>query len=373
MVLNPFILYQYENEHLFCDRVEETRELQTLIENGNNVSLIAPRRIGKSGLIEHLFHRKDIAQKFYTFHIDIYATKNSKEMTLAMGRDIVKSLRPLSRTMIKNFMDVVGSLKSSISFDFSGNPSFDLSIGNTKASDVTLDEIFQYLESADKPCIVAIDEFQSITNYPEKNVEPLLRTYVQRCRNTHFIFSGSQRQMMAEMFLIGNRPFYQSTSMMSLRPIPLEKYISFCQLLFEEYGRRIDAKAVEKVYQEFDGITWYVQRTMNALFALTDKGSTCGEETVDIGIENILQANAFTYQSVLYQLPARQKDLLMAIAKAGKAKQLTSALFINKYNLPSASSVQSALKGLMEKDFVTQNLDVFEVSDRFFQLWLLKY
>lgn len=51
MVNNPFILYGYESEKYFCDRRAETAELKRLVTNGNNVALIAPRRIGKTGLI----------------------------------------------------------------------------------------------------------------------------------------------------------------------------------------------------------------------------------------------------------------------------------------------------------------------------------
>jgi hypothetical protein len=44
--------------------------------------------------------------------------------------------------------------------------------------------------------------------------------------------------------------------------------------------------------------------------------------------------------------------------------------FVHKYHLPSTSSVVSAVKGLLEKDFITQNDNVYCIYDRFFQLWL---
>ena len=83
MVNNPFILYGYESEEYFCDRKEETSQLLQYIENGNNVALIAPRRIGKTGLIENLFHQTKVRKGYYTFLIDIYATKNVEEILLS--------------------------------------------------------------------------------------------------------------------------------------------------------------------------------------------------------------------------------------------------------------------------------------------------
>ena len=67
----------------------------------------------------------------------------------------------------------------------------------------------------------------------------VLRTHIQHCQNTRFIFAGSQRHMMAEIFASPSRPFYQSTSMMSLAPIDIDKNVEFAQGLFREYRKDI--------------------------------------------------------------------------------------------------------------------------------------
>ena len=372
MVNNPFILYGYESEKYFCDRKTETQELKRLVTNGNHVALIAPRRIGKTGLIENLFHQKDIQRDYYTFLIDIYATKNIEELIMAMGASMLSSLRPKGAKVIQKFVDILSSLRTGISFDAMGNPSWNVEVGDIRLPRTTLDEIFEYIDTADKPCIIAIDEFQTVSCYNDGKIEALLRTYIQHCRNAQFIFSGSQRTMMGEMFLSPSRPFYQSTSMMNIGCIPLDKYSVFAQKLFKEANKGISAETITKVYQRFEGVTWYVQRVLNELFYLTPQHGTCDEDMLDIAIKNILRANEFTYQSLLFQLPIKQKELLMAIAKEGKAQNLTSSAFVKKYRLTSSSSVQSAIKGLLEKNFVTSNLGVYEVYDKFFALWLLK-
>ncbi len=372
MVNNPFILYGYESEKYFCDRKTETQELKRLVTNGNHVALIAPRRIGKTGLIENLFHQKDIQKDYYTFLVDIYATKNIEELIMAMGASMLSSLRPKGAKVIQKFVDILSSLRTGISFDAMGNPSWNVEVGDVRLPRTTLDEIFEYIDTADKPCIIAIDEFQTVSCYNDRKIEALLRTYIQHCRNAHFIFSGSQRTMMGEMFLSPSRPFYQSTSMMNIGSIPIDKYSAFAQKHFKEADKGISAQAITKVYQRFEGVTWYVQRVMNELFSLTPQHGTCDEDMLDIAIKNILRANEFTYQSLLFQLPIKQKELLMAIAREGKAQNLTSSAFVKKYRLTSSSSVQSAIKGLLEKNFVTSNLGVYEVYDKFFALWLLK-
>ena len=372
MVNNPFILYGYESEAYFCDRKAETEQLLRLLENGNNVALIAPRRIGKTGLIENLFHKSEVRKNYYTFLIDIYATKNMEDLIMSMGSGMLSSLRPWGTKVMRKFTDVLTSLRSGISFDPIGNPSWNVEVGNIHTPNVTLDEIFRYIESADRPCIVAIDEFQAVSHYPDGNAEALLRTYVQRCRNANFIFAGSQRTMMTEMFHSPSRPFYQSTSMMNLDCIPVDKYCRFAQKHFAAADKTLPETVFRMVYERFEGVTWYVQRVMNELYAITSISSSCTEDMIDIAIDNILRANEFNYQSVLFQLPPKQKMLLVAISKAGKATAITSADFIRRWHLPSSSSVQSAVKGLLEKSFVTMSLGVYEVYDKFFAMWLLR-
>ena len=372
MVSNPFILYGYESEKYFCDRVDETKQLLRFIENGNNVALIAPRRIGKTGLIENLFHQSKVRKNYYTFLIDIYATKNMEDLVMALGSGMLSSLRPWGTKVVQKFTEFITSLRSGITFDAMGNPSWNVEVGDIHAPRVTLSEIFHYIEAADKPCIVAIDEFQSVSHYPDGNAEALLRTHIQHCRNANFIFAGSQRTMMAEIFNSPSRPFYQSTSMMNLDCIPTGKYSQFAQGHFKAAGKVLPDSVFQTVYQRFEGITWYVQRVMNELFAISSPEVACTAEMIDIAIDNILRANEFNYQSMLFQLPPKQKMLLVAISKAGKATSITSAAFVRRWHLPSTSSVQSAIKGLVEKSFVTSSLGVYEVYDKFFAMWLLR-
>ena len=246
-----------------------------------------------------------------------------------------------------------------------------MGIGDIKTPTATLDEIFDYLEQADKPCIVTIDEFQVIADYPDANMEAILRTRTQKCRNTIFIFSGSQRHLMAEIFVTPSRPFYQSTMMMTLEPIDIDRYVDFAQQLFKEYDKQITAETVMAVYHRYEGVTWYIQSVLNALFSLTATGAICKEDMMEQAVQNVIRQQSFAYSSLLYQLPAKQKEVLIAICKEGKARNITSKPFLQRYRL-TASTVQGAVKGLLEKDFITHELGIFTVYDQFFAQWLLQ-
>lgn len=371
MVSNPFITNGYVSPHYFCDRVDETEQLTRLVTNGNNVALISPRRLGKTGLINHCFEQETVKNNYYTFIVDIYATKNLQEFVYELGKTVLGVLKSKGRKAWEMFMNTIGSLRSYISFDINGNPEWGLGVGDIKVPEFTLDEIFNYLEQADKPCIVAIDEFQVISEYPDNKVEAILRTRIQKCRNTWFIYSGSQRHMMSEIFVSPSRPFYQSTSLMSIEPIDCEKYVEFAQNLFGEYHKEINREAVVAVYQRYEGITWYVQSVLNALFTLTESSTPCTEAMIQPAIQQIITQQSFAYKALLFQLPPKQKEVLMAICKEGKAINLTSRQFLQRYHL-TASMVQGAVKGLLEKDFITHDMGTYTLYDQFFAQWLLQ-
>ena len=226
------------------------------------------------------------------------------------------------------------------------------------------------MNEADKPCIVAIDEFQQIAGYPEKNVEALLRTYIQRCTNARFIFAGSQRHVMGNMFLSASRPFYQSVAMMYLESIALPEYTAFTIRHFEQGGKTIVPEVVELIYRQFEGITWYLQKILNVLYSSTPQGKNCTRDMISPTLNSVIDSFKYTYLEMLYRMPGKQKELLIALAKEGKARAVTSGEFVRKYRLASPSSVQSALRGLLEKDFITQEQGVYQVYDRFFGIWL---
>ena len=176
------------------------------------------------------------------------------------------------------------------------------------------------------------------------------------------------------MFLSPSRPFYQSVVPMSLEPIPLERYWAFAEHQFARNGdRRILREVVESVYKRFDGITANVQRMMNMLYMLTPKGETCRLEMIDTAIDTYLQLSSAYYEELLRQMPEKQRSVFLAIAAEGQVSSISGSRFVRKYRLPSASSAVSAVKGLLEKDFITQENGIYRVYDRFFQLWIERH
>ena len=355
----------------FCDRVVESKNIVKAIENGNNLVLISPRRMGKTGLVRYCYDFEFEKDEYYTFFIDILHTTSLQEFTYLLGRKIYETVLPKSKKMMTAFIHTLKSISGQFGFDpISNTPTFDLSLGDIVRPELTLEEIFYYLEHADRPCIVTIDEFQQIAKYPEKNVEALLRTHIQSMSNCQFIFAGSEYHIMQEMFISAAHPFYNSADILELKPIELNVYSDFVSGWMAKYQRSIDADLIQSVYQLFRGNTYGMQKTFNEVFAIMSDGEACSKEIIWLAINNVVDSKEPLFQELLSNIPEKQKPLLYAIAADGEVDKITSAAFIKKYKLASASANQYAAKQLMANGVITKLHGKYSLNEQFFDIWI---
>jgi AAA+ ATPase superfamily predicted ATPase len=374
---NPFFITGIIPEPYFCDREKETQQLVRIIENKAHILLTSARRMGKTQLIYHVYEQPAIKTAFHTFYVDIFPTTSLHEMVLFLSKEIYSKLVPKGKKALKFFLSTIKSLTGSLGYDpATGTPSFDVKLGDIHNPELTLQEIFNYLEKADKPCIFAIDEFQQITNYPEKNVEALLRTYIQRMNNCLFIFAGSNRHILENMFNSTARPFYNSTEQFHLERIPKEIYTTFAIQQIIDAGKAITPEAASLAYNLFEGHTYYVHHILHNAFANANPQKTMDEEDIRNALEELLEARDRSFSNTMNRLNYKQKETLVAIAKEGKACGVTSVAFVKKHALKSASSVQYAISTLLEDQLLTYEDDgrtkIYSVTDRFLGYWIRK-
>lgn len=373
IVTNPFIASGKIPAELFCDRKDESKRLIQSLTNGANVVLMSPRRVGKTQLIYHCFDKPEIKDHYITIFVDILRTSSFQEFTYEFGKAVFNTLATKGQKMQKLAIATMKSLMGNITIDPATMlPTFGLAIGNIQNPAYSLEEIFRTLELAGKKCIVAIDEFQQITNYPEKNIEAILRTHIQELSNSLFIFAGSERQLLEEMFLESSRPFYNSADIQSIDIIAEEKYSEFVQYHFNKNDKKIANDTISHVYHLFEGNTYYNQKTFREAFAQTAQGETCSLETVDNSINLMIKEADHLYSEKLSRLSLPQKELLYAIANEGRAQKITSGPFIRKHQLSSTSSVQQAIKKLLALGLVSTSSSEYFIADQLMYLWLRK-
>lgn len=367
---NPFLVYGYNSPEYFCDREKETEKMISALNNERNLTLIAPRRMGKTGLIKNVFYqlKSEKKQDAAYFYMDIYSTRDLKAFTQLLAQTVLGELDTLSQNILRQMTGFFKSCRPVISADErSGVPTVTLDFIPERAEQ-TLKEIFDYMAASKKSCYIAIDEFQQIMEYPEKGIEALLRSYIQFMPNVHFIFSGSKKHVMEEMFASAKRPFYQSTQIIILNEIPLESYYAFAQKFFAQVNRELPKEAFEYLYEMESGHTWYIQSILNRMYE--KKTKRINIEMVNECVDDILNEMETIYQSNLTLLTNNQVELLKAIASEGSVKSVNSNDFIKKHHLKTPSSVNVALKSLINKELIYNTTEGYIVYDRFFGKWL---
>lgn len=366
---NPFVYQGYENPAYFCDRETETRTLLSHLKNGRNVTLISPRRIGKTGLIKNtFFHLKEEDKDVACLYIDIFATKNLNDFVEQLGVMVINDIVRKNASFIEKTVAFFSALRPVLSMDpLTGEPSVSITVEPTQ-EDITIRSIFNYLNESGREVYIAIDEFQQIAEYPENGTEALLRSYIQFAQHVHFIFSGSKQHLMAEIFGSPKHPFYQSTEMMGLKPLKRDVYYDFCQSFFKQKGGSLSKNIFDHVYQQFEGHTWYIQCIMNRLYETEVQVGSI--EQVNSAILSILEGRESQFESIAQFFTENQFSLLKAIARDGIVAQPTAGKFIKEHKLSGASSVKAALKVLEEKELVYRRPEGYVVYDRLMDLWL---
>ena len=371
VVINPFIVSGRIPEAYFCDRVEESAQLEKSLTNQLNVVLTSSRRMGKTSLVDFVFNKPAISDEYITIFVDILQTTTFREFIFTLGTAVFDAVASRSEKWRKQFVTFMKSLSGSFGYDpIQNTPTFDVRLGDIQLPEYTLREIFQYLESVDKRCLVVIDEFQQITRYPEKNVEEILRTHIQKLSNANFVFSGSRLRLMEEMFFSAKRPFYQSAKPLRLEAINQDVYFDFALNHFQQAGKNISKEAFTYVYETFWGVTLYVQRLMKDAYIETLPGTTCDVDMVRRLTEDYIRENDSHLREQLSFITEAQKELLYAIHAEGQVQSITSSAFNKKHRLRSPSSTQSAALKLLEYDLITRKEKTYSLSDPLMNLWL---
>ena len=364
--INPFSVISYLGSDYFCDRENETKQLELALKNGRNITLISPRRMGKTGLIKHLFEQ--ISPKEATcLYVDLDQTTCLADMVKAFGEVVMKKIGKPSERVWKEILAWFKSFRPVLTADAAGMPQLTLDVKPTEA-ETSLGELLNWLENSKLPCYVAFDEFQVIADYPEKKMEALLRSHIQQLTNVHFIFAGSQKHLLTEMFMSANRPFFQSTQMFPLYEIPENAYFAFAQRHFERHGQSIDETTFHEIYTMLYGHTWYIQCMLNRIYQHGMR--QIDGQALSITTAGILEEYKETFRTYCKLLTSNQLSLIKAIAREGTVKEIGSQEFLQKHQPGPASTVRSALRVLIDKELVAESEDGYSVYDRFFGLWL---
>lgn len=371
VIENPFVLQPYVSKDLFCDRETELHDIISYIESGANISLISMRRLGKTGLIWRTF--EDLADKehgYVTIYVDIFATTSIEDFISALAAAVVAQIK---ESGIRKFFSKLGGIRPLLSYDpVSGQPQVSITYQTENEKFTTLDSIFDYLEGLGNKVVVAIDEFQQIREYEGVYMEALLRSKIQNLKNVRFIFSGSDKRLMSDIFVGERSPFYQSVINVPLSKLDKAVYSEFIIRLFGKGGKQITEGIVNYILEWSRCHTFYTQVLCNFTYMVS--GNKASMEDVYAAIDRIFKSETDKFFTIRAMLTKGQWKYLTCVAKEGVLRQPTSGDFLNKYKIGTPASSKRYLSSLLDKNLLYEEKSLsgseYCVYNVFLSRWL---
>lgn len=365
--MNPFLTKGYKGSRYFCDRKSETEDLISAIRNSQDITLFGYRRLGKSALIHHVFQK--LNKEYVCVYADIWGTSSIEEFTKELANGLIRSKifqRQKFSAKMANFLKSIGA---SFSIGLDGLPSVDVIYHDRNQVFRNLEEMFQFLNQLSVPIVFAIDEFQEIKKYNEPiPFEGKLRSLTQQSNSIVFLYSGSEQHLLNEIFTKYNRPFYQSTRMLSIDKIDKGAYAEFIIRHFKKSKREISDEIVEHILSISHLHTFYVQAIANYIYS-QDILPSSTDEFEKLFREFIMEKGVF-YSELPELLTKQQFSLLKGVAKSSMVSNPTAADFMEIAKIRSSSSMFRAINSLLDKQLIIKDDNNLRLYDVFLEHYL---
>ncbi|QBG48506.1 ATP-binding protein [Verrucomicrobia bacterium S94] len=370
---NPFQYGGVVSGESFCNRTRETADLRRSVENAEKLFVYSERRLGKTSLIRKVL--KELPEeKYLTVYIDLWPTDGETSFVLTCAKAFSESMATTTDKLLHTAKTFFSRLVPSVSANDDGKPVVTFSFDQKRPDMPLIEEVLAMpVKSAEKTgrrVVIVFDEFQQILEYESDAVERLLRSSIQHQADVAYIFCGSRKHLIRQMFMDSQRPMYRSGSHYPLGLIAEDHWQDFIAGKFAETGKRISPEVISAICQLTEGHPFYTQHLCHPLWELCEVGCEVREEMIAQATELLLQRESYAFMNLWDSLTRNARRLLKGVAAEGAGTQVFSSDFIRKYQLGSSSNAQRAVDVLLKKDIIDKEESGIVIPDRFFRLWI---
>jgi uncharacterized protein len=363
---NPFDYQHPVAAASLIDRLDELDALQRAAADGVAVRLAAPRRFGKTSLLD-----AHIASMHAAGHRAVRVDLSKVATIVDVAGRFARAYRGLDTHRERIVDRVLARLGVSIG---PGGVSL-LITGSTApprvehARDILaglLDVPHALHESHGGLTVVCLDEFQDVLTADDK-LDGLIRSVIQHHRSgVAYVYAGSAPSLMRALFAERERPFFGQARPVELPRLPAEEAFVDIDRLAERAGVGLDPAAVGRIIDVGAG---HPQRTMllaSHLFDLTDRGDRSPDLAVralDLAVEETQDVHEATWDG----LSRGARAVVTALADGDPPTGERTA----RHHRIARASLQSALERLVvEEVHVLPRHGRPDLVDPLFREWL---
>lgn len=356
----------------FTDRTAETKRLRRDFENGQNVVLISPRRMGKTSLVRRVISLVD-RDKVAVVHLDIYDCRTEYEFYNKLATAVLMQTSGKGEMMLRNIKEFLTRLTPRFSFGVDPVNEMSVSLG-IAPEDYSPEEILQLPEKMahkmGKHLVICIDEFQQIGNFPDTmEVQKRVRGVWQLQQEVSYCLYGSKKHMLTNLFQNKRMPFYQFGDIRFLQPIALDDWIPFIRGKFEANGQTITDGQITRICETVDYQSSYVQQLAWNVMLCSDKAVS--DAAIEEAVDDLIGQNSALFLQQTEGLSSYQMNFLKALA-AGETGDFTSEAKLKRYNLGSKSNISRLQEALIKKELIDKVGRTIVIADPVFRLWMLR-
>lgn len=353
----------------FTDRIEETKRIKLDFENGINVILISPRRMGKTSLIKKVISEMD-SPEIKVVYMDIYDCRSEYDFYNRFAETMMKSTGKQLEQVMENIKRFLVRVSPKLSFSPEPNSEFSVSLGITPR-DYSPEEILDLPERIAKEqgirIVVCIDEFQQIGEFADSlTVQKRLRGVWQHHQHVSYCFFGSKKHLMENIFQSRRMPFYQFGEMLHLKCIPTEYWVPFICSRFEKYGKKISEEYAARICHTVKNYSSYVQQLAWNVMAETE--IEVNEESFTEGFNALLEQNSSLFIQQTEGLTTYQLNFIRLLCN-GIHSGFNTQSVVEQYSLGSKSNVDRIKKCLIDRELITIEKEGVFLADCVFELW----
>jgi hypothetical protein len=370
---NPFIYGGRVSGGDFWDRQAEVEELLEDIRSRQHVIIFSQRRFGKTSLVWRVLEKAG-KEGLVPVYVDLYPVTTLKEFIEVYAQSIARALST-SEKAIKLMRELFSRLYLSMGVDSSGNPQWNVGFDRSReleSFNEVISSLENYLRKKKKYGVVVFDEFQQIMETNGNKTQRQLRTAIQTHRHIAYLFVGSKKHLIHEMFSNPNLPFYRSGKLFPLQKISSTEIRKTVKERFEKVEVHFEDRAIEKIVEVAECHPYYTQYLCHILYDVMENRRIT-PEAVPKAVEFLLERESAAYMNTWDLLTQRQRQALIILSETGPGESPLRAEALARFGMSQPSVMMRALKSLVEKDLVDKEKNSYEIVDIFFRHWIRRF